>query len=59
MPLIGCETKVAFGEKTKAAMCADLLENAPTGSVNDTDQTLTEIADNGDVIDTWCKEYRT
>lgn len=46
----------AFGTETRAAWCEALLADAPTGSVLDTPQTLEEIADIGDTIDTLCRE---
>lgn len=54
--LIGCEIREDFGTATKSEWCRGLLSNAPTASVKDTEQTQTEVANIGAVIDTLCKE---
>lgn len=56
--LSACGTKGGFGTETRAEWCRALLDKAPTASLQDTPQTLEEVADIGDVIDTLCKEYK-
>lgn len=56
--LTACGQRVAFGTDTQAVWCEALLEAAPTASVKDTPQTLEEVADIGDVIDTLCGVYK-
>lgn len=58
MLLSGCASPVAFGTETQSEWCRALLDAAPTASSSDTEQTIEEVADIGDVIDTLCEEYK-
>lgn len=56
--LSGCASQIDFGTETQAVWCDALLGAAPTASTRDTPQTLEEVADIGDVIDTLCEDYK-
>jgi len=58
MLLTACAQREDFGIETQGAWCRALLDAAPTASSQDTAQTLEEVADIGDVIDTLCGEYK-
>ena len=53
--LSGCVHPVAFGTETQAAWCEALLRDAPTASRQDTPETIEQVADIGDTIDTLCR----
>ena len=57
MLLSGCVMPVAFGNETQDAWCKALMENAPTASIEDTPQTIEEVADIGEVIYLLCEGH--
>ena len=53
--LSSCASPVAFGTETQAEWCRLLLDSAPTASLNDTAETIADVAEIGVVIDTLCQ----
>lgn len=47
----------AFGEETRRAWCEALIENTPSAGPGDTEQTIEDVADIGEVIWILCQDY--
>jgi len=58
LPLSVCAPPGDFGIATKAEWCRGLLEDAPTASLDDTEQTIEEVANIGDTIDLLCEDFK-
>jgi len=46
-----------FGEETRAAWCEALIEHTPSAGPGDTEQTIEDVADIGEVIWLLCQDY--
>jgi hypothetical protein len=47
----------SFGEETRRAWCEALIENTPSAGPGDTEQTIEDVADIGEVIWILCQDY--
>lgn len=57
MLLSACDPRESFGTETREEWCLALIADAPSASINDKPQTLEEVADVNDTIETLCEDF--